>query len=157
MAHPEKLKKDGRAFTVFNKATKINYLDDGYEFNLLEKPSQITHTSYLVVGKLEPKSNRSLCTFIFRWDEKASSLDVDVENCPNKKLIERFRSDKDTAYYRHHPTKIPGAGWSFKTRIVWNSKQIFDGVISLNLGREAESSTTLRLKVSAQHTHTKEP
>ncbi len=155
MAHPKELKKDGGAFAVFNKARKISHLDDGYEFNSLEKPSQITPTSHLVVGKLEPKRDRSLCTFIFRWDEKASSLDVDVENCPNKELIEKFRSDKDKAYCGHHPTKIPGAGWSFETRIVWNSKKIFDGIISFNLGREAESIVGIGVKVSAQYT--KEP
>ena len=152
MAHPEKLKKDARAFTVFNKVIKVSYLDDNYELNLLEEPSQITRTSHLVVGKLEPKSNRSLRTFIFRWDEKASSLDVDPENCPDKKLIEKFRSDEDTAYYGHHPTKIPEAGWSFETRIVWNSKKIFDGIISFNLGREAECIERIGLKASAQYT-----
>jgi len=155
MAHPKELKKDGRAFTLFNKVIKVSHLDDGYELNSLEEPSQITSTSHLVIGKLEPKSARSLCTFIFRWDEKASSLDVDVENCPNKKLIEKFRSDKDKACYGHHPTKIPGAGWSFEISIVWNSKKIFDGVISFNLGRQVESFDKIGVKASAQHTHTK--
>ena len=152
MAHPKELKKDGRAFIVFNKASRVVHLDNDYELSLLETPSQITPTSYLVVGKLKPKSNKSLCTFIFRWDERTSSLDVDVENCSDKKLVERFKSDKDKTYYGHHPTKIPEAGRSFDTRIVWNSKRIFDGVISFNVGREAESSLAIGLKASAQYT-----
>jgi hypothetical protein len=150
MAHPKELKKDGRAFTVFNKAKKVGYLDDGYELNLDEEPSQITPTSYLVVGKLEPKSNKGLCTFVFRWDEKTSSLDVDVENCPDKKLVERFKSDKDKEYYGHHPTKIPEAGRSFDIRIVWNSKRLFEGSISFNIGREAEMTNSIGIKASAK-------
>jgi len=155
MAHPKELKKDGRAFTVLNKVKRVVHLDDGYKLSLLETPSQITPTSYLVVGKLEPKSNKSLCTFTFRWDEKASSLDVDVENCPDRKLVERFKSDKDKAYYGHHPTKIPEAGRSFDIRIVWNSKMIFDSIISFGLGRKVESLVAIGTKASAQYT--KEP
>jgi hypothetical protein len=145
MAHPKELKKDGRAFEVINKVKKAVHLDDSYELNLLETSSQITPTSYLVVGKLEPKSNKSLCTFIFRWHERASSLDVDVENCPDKKLVKRFKSDKDKAYYGHHPTKIPEAGWSFDTRIVWNSKRILDGIINFNLSRKMEFTNGIKL------------
>jgi len=151
MAHPKELKKDGRAFTVFNKVTKISHLDDGYEFNAVEEPSQITSTSHLVVGKLVPMSDRSLCTFIFRWDEKASSLDIDPENCSDRKLVERFRSDKDKAYFGHHPTKIQRAGRSFETRVVWDSKKIFEGIISFNLGRQGESIVKVGVTASAQY------
>ena len=120
-------------------------MDSDYEINLLKTPSQITATSYLVVGELRPKSTKSLCTFIFRWDEKASSLDVDVANCPDKKLVERFKSDKDHAYYGHHPNRISNDSWSFDTKITWDSKKIFDGVIKFNLVREAELSNGFKI------------
>ena len=144
MAHPKTLRKDGRTFEIINKAINVVYLDSGYKLSPLGTPSRITSTSYLVVGKLEPKSNKSLCTFIFRWDEKDLSLDVDVENCPDKKLVERFKSDKDQAYYGHHPTKIPKAGWSFDTKIVWDSKRIFDGAIKFSLSREMELTNGIK-------------
>ena len=152
MAHPKELKKDGRAFVVFNKAIKISYLDERYEFNSFEEPSQITSTSYLVVGKIVPKSDRNLSTFILRWDERASSLDIDVENCLDNKLIEKFRSDGDMAYFGHHPPKIPAAGWSFETRIIWDSIKIFDGVISFNVGRQVKSTVAIGVKASAEST-----
>jgi hypothetical protein len=138
MAHPKDLKKNGRAFEIINKAKRVVYIDNNYKLSMFKTPSQITATSYLVVGKLEPKIDKGLCTFILRWDEKALSLDVDVENCPDKKLVERFKSDKDQAYFGHHPTKIPNAGWSFDTKIVWDSKRIFDGAIKFSLSREME-------------------
>jgi hypothetical protein len=47
--------------------------------------------------------------------------------------------------------KIEGAKRSFNTYIVWDSKKIFEGIISFSLGRELESKISLGISVQSQY------
>ena len=148
MAHPDKLIKDGRTFDIFNKEVAVLYINNDYKIQGFESPSKITKTSYLILGKLIPIKNKKLCSFVFRWDEKASTLDIDPENCKNKKLIEKFNSGHNNDYYGHHPEKINSDKRSYKINIVWESIKIFEGIISFSLGRKVESITKLGLRAN---------
>jgi hypothetical protein len=150
MAHPDKLKKDGRAFGIFNKKVNVIYVDNNYMIQGFDEPSKITDTSYLTLGELLPKNNHDLYTFVFRWDEKANALDIDVKNCKDIELIKKFKSDGDKEYHGHHTERVVNNKRSYNVDIIWESKRIFEGTICFNLNREAELNDGFNLGAKLQ-------
>ena len=71
--------RDGKAFKTNEVKVKQDYyIDARYELSLYPR-NKITPTGLLTVGELKPKDN-ALPRFLLRWDERAKSLDVDINN-----------------------------------------------------------------------------
>jgi len=133
--------KNGKPF-AFNQvdATVISVAD---EYTVITYPgNKMTETRHLVAAEVTPiVSDSKLPRFEFRWDYENEVLDVDCINVTegDKKLFQKGVA----THSGHHTDKIQGSGWTFNSKIIWDNKIIFEGVISINLHREIELRSTL--------------
>lgn len=137
--------RDGMAFKTNEVKVKQDYIDARYE--LFHYPrNEITPTGLLTVGELKPKDN-TLPEFLFRWDEKAESLDVDINNI-SEEIKRKFKAGKE-GYEGHHTKRVPDEkNRIFEVSIKIPGITVFEGEISFGLHRELEVTVNSKASVS---------
>ena len=129
---PRKVIPDGRAFGVNEVKADIDYKSKDYDLECY--------------SALKPK-RESLPEFVFRWDEKAESLDVDILNV-SENAKRKFRQEVE-GYRGHHTRRIPDC----KDRRVYETLiemplfgTVFRGRIVAPLHRKLELSSSIGFK-----------
>ena len=130
------MNKDRTTKTAFNIIETKSFLDSEYDPISWHDGNEITFTGLLVIGKLNPKNPGILPTFIFRWDEKANTVDIDIENLKAADVKE---------FLGHHIDKISSTPRVFKAKVVWNCRLIYQGQITFNLGFERTNLEKIRV------------
>ena len=128
------------AGTAKLKILKIEYLNRDYDAKIFpDNPA--TKTGLVKVMELIPKISE-MPKFIFRWDEKADTLDADI-----------YKSDKICTslwniegYNGHHPQKIKNR--IFKIDISIPNAKIFIGIIDIGLLMQQSFSGNANIKSS---------
>ena len=145
MKKEEVAKRDGKAFKTNEVKVKQDYIDAGYE--LFHYPrNEITPTGLLTVGELKPKDN-ILPRFLFRWDEKAESLDVDINNI-SEEIKRKFKAGKE-GYEGQHTKRVPDEkNRIFEVSIKIPGITVFEGETSFGLHRELEVTVNSKASVS---------
>ena len=95
----------------------------------------MTKTGLLEIGRVRPQ-DKSLPEFVFRWDERAEDLDVDILN-----VSVRIRRDFERGkrgYSGHHTRRMSGDARDFETDIKIPSGIVFRGCLSVPLQRKRE-------------------
>lgn len=138
--------RDGKAFETNEVKVKQDYyIDARYELSLYPR-NKITPTGLLTVGELKPKDN-ALPRFLLRWDERAKSLDVDINNV-SREIKRMFKVGK-RGYEGHHTMRVPDAeNRIFEVNIKIPGITVFKGEISFGLHRELEVTVNLEASVS---------
>ena len=137
--------RNGKAFKTNEVKVNLDYIDARYELSHYPK-NDITPSGLLTIGELKSR-DKSLPEFLFRWDEKAESLDVDIINTPevNKR---KFKSGKE-GYGGHHPKRIADEkNRTFEVDIKIPNFQVFKGKVSFGLHRELEVTVKSKASVS---------
>lgn len=145
MDKQEVSKRDGKARKTFNVDKQQLYLDTDYNIVVLEN-NEISPTGLLIIAELRPIQNKKLPRFVFRWDQKANTLDVDALNA-KKEDIDKFKNGTSN-FSGHHPTKLTVEGRQYEVRIVWAGKILFQGHIGFSLAREVVFSVALGVNAS---------
>lgn len=142
---PRKVIPDGRAFGVNEVKTDIDYKSKDYDLECYSG-GEITKTGRLDIAALKPK-RESLPEFVFRWDEKTESLDVDILNV-SENAKRKFRQEVE-GYRGHHTRRIPDC----KDRRVYETLiemplfgTVFRGRIVAPLHRKLELSSSIGFK-----------
>ncbi len=137
--------RDGKAFKTTEVNVKQDYIDAGYELFRYPK-NEITPTGLLTVGELKPK-DKTLPGFLFRWDEKAERLDVDIKNVSED--IKKDFKRGIRGYDGHHTKRVPDEkNRIFEVGIKIPKITVFEGKISFGLHRELEATVPLKSSVS---------
>ena len=129
---------------------KIKYKDPNYKIKLLPYKFA-TGTALVKVAKLIPDVPKKP-TFVFRWDEKANALDVDMYK-EGKKCKSTAWTHQRNGYKGHHTTRVYGYKRLFKAEINIPERKIFKGIINVGLFIEeamkaqARAKTTLSLRI----------
>jgi len=150
MKREEVAKHDGKARSSPSINEEHTFIHPEYEIILQGK---LGNTGPLVIARLKPKGTvtRILPPFIFRWDEKANSLDVDPVNV-SKAKTKRF--EKGTSnYYGHSTVKLASGPRVFAANIRWDGQLIYQGQIRFNLARPVKFKVALVLNTSAKDEH----
>jgi len=121
------------------------YCDRNYVLKVHE-PARTTPTKWLVIAELQPKEE-SLPSFSFRWDEKANSLDVDIQRVTSTRKSWFEKGIRE--YAGHHPKRVTSGGRTFEADIRIPHIHVFHGCLSFSLGWEMEGRTSIGLKTSA--------
>jgi len=141
--HDESTNRIARAARV--KSWDKYHIDPDYELNEPSR-SEIDEQGLLKVGELKAKKS-DLPSFMFRWDEKADSLDVDIQGDPDvvtEKVKDYFRSGTK-GYKGHHPIrKEPLENRIFESDIWIPGKNVFRGCVTFNIDRGLELRETIR-------------
>lgn len=138
--------RDGKVFKTNEVKVKQDYIDARYELFLYPK-NVITPTGLLTVGELKPKY-KSLPGFLFRWDEKAESLDVDIKNVSEE--VEKEFKRGIRGYKGHHTKRVSDEkNRTFEVGIKIPRITVFEGKISFGLHRELEVTISSKSSVSA--------
>lgn len=124
------IKRDGRAWGLRNiTVTNIDYLSPNYTINTYSN-NELTEHGLLVVAELKP-NDLNLPKFVFRWDEKQETLDVDVyvNDKPKKRLWNK-------GYAGHHTQRVVSKkGRVFYAKIKSPKEDIFKGLIQVQIKR----------------------
>jgi len=135
-------RKAAEAFNV--TVGKGYYCDKDYDLKV-HTQARIMPTGRLVIAELHPKKS-SLPSFSFRWDEKADSLDVDIQGVTD--TVENWFKKGTKGYAGHHPTKV-GPGRTFEADIRIPQTHVFHGFLTFNLDRKVETTARLGLTANA--------
>jgi hypothetical protein len=119
------------------------YLDAEYE-TVPQSDLKATPTGFVTIAQIVPKKDKTLPSFILRWDSNPETVDVDIylDGKNKKDFWDR------PGYCGHHPKRIKGEGRKFEVNITIPERPIFKGVvnvgllISVNLKVELELSDT---------------
>ena len=132
--NPEEVKKDGRAFGTNQISVISEYINPDFKLIILSI-NRITRTGLLVVAKLLSCDEKQP-SFIFRWDNRADALDIDITkvDSPERRLF----LDERPGYKGHHSVKASGSDRSFHCDIAIGDTVYFKGLIGLTLSRELE-------------------
>lgn len=144
------VKRDRMVRGARSKGEMRMKLDPRYEMTVFIS-RKITETGRLDIGELKPKDliSGTLPSFVFRWDEKDSALDVDPENASKAEIVKFRRGTPE--YYGHHTKKISSNGRVFEADIVWQGQKIYKGQISFNLDFEAVSFVSIGMTANASY------
>lgn len=137
--------RNGKAFKTNKVEVKQDYIDARYE--LFRYPrNEITPAGLLTVGELKPK-DETLPGFLFRWDEKAESLDIDIKNI-SEGIKKKFTREIE-GYDGHHTKRVPDEkNRTFEVGIKIPEMPVFKGEISFGLHRELERTLNLNPSVA---------
>ncbi len=147
---PKEVKnRDGKARETIDVSEHHSYLDSRYEIVCFSH-SENGLTGRLDVARLHPKadSDTTLPSFLFRWDEKANALDLDVKNAEVTKT-RRFKKGV-AGFVGHHPKRLPGEGRRFQVEIHWDNTKLYDGQVAFSLSREVVAHVAVGERVSAR-------
>ena len=126
---PERAIKENRAFCVLNVMPAIKLIDSSYELRCFAQ-NPITNTGYLKICELISKTpGRPM--FTGRWDEKAETLDIDVDGATGA-ATRKFKKEI-RGYMGHHPVGLSGEIRSFAVYLEFEHTTIFDGLVSFGL------------------------
>jgi hypothetical protein len=141
----EKTKKVGGTTKV--EVALIDFLDSEYEVEILSEQST-TPTGLLEVIRLKPRK-LELPKFIFRWDENADKLDIDIYK--KERLCKELWSE--IGYNGHQTKKMPGEGKLFEANISIPNRHIFKGNIDVGLFMQLiiKDSTNLTDSIKVVH------
>ncbi len=140
-----KVIRDGRAFGVNEVKADTYHIDKDYNLECYSK-KKITRTGLLEVAILK-STKKLLPKFIFRWDEKADTLDIGILNVSY--INKRSFNSGINGYTGHHPKRV-GRNKVFKVFIKTPDRIIFNGLITSPLHREQELTIGIGLKSSAK-------
>ena len=137
--------RNGKAFKTNEVKVKQDYINANYKL-ILSPRTEITPTGLLTVGELKPKG-KTLPGFLFRWDEKAESLDIDVKNVSGK-IKKKF--ERGFGGYNGHHTKraLDDKNRIFAISIKIPGMAVFEGEISFGLHRELEVTVNSKSSIS---------
>jgi len=134
--------KDGKAFKTTEVKVIEKWIHPKYKM-IKYKENRITDTGLLLVAELRPMEE-NLPRFLFRWDEKAESLDVDITDV-SEEIKRKFKRGRE-GYEGHHPKRVPDEKEIiFEACIRTPQGKVFEGKISFGLHRELEASKSLGL------------
>jgi hypothetical protein len=106
------------------------YLDPAY--TVRQSPEGIGPTGRLDVVRIE-SSDATLPTFVGRWDERARSLDIEIENASPRRR-KKFQG--------HHTTR-QGDALSFRLDVIYKGRPIVRGLLSFNFYLGARGMTSV--------------
>ena len=132
--------KDGKAFKTTEVKVIEKWIHPKYKM-IKYRENRITDTGLLLVAELRPMEE-NLPRFLFRWDEKAESLDVDITDV-SEEIKRKFKRGRE-GYEGHHPKRAPDEKEIiFEVCIRTPQGKVFEGKISFGLFRELEASKSL--------------
>jgi hypothetical protein len=117
-----------RVNSTFNPKFDITFMHPEYCVNTGKR--QMTKTGFMVVFELKTE-NKTLPTFLGRWDEKEQLLDIDILGV-DKKSTSDFRAEKN-GYSGHHPKHISESPRLFQIEINIPECEIMKGNITFNV------------------------
>jgi hypothetical protein len=139
--------------------TSVEILENHYIHpDYISKPccyEKATDTGLVKIGELVPKQ-QSFPRFIFRWDERKETLDVDIY--VEGKLTNALWDQP--GYKGHHPPKKNGSSGRYVLDIWIPLKRIFKGIIDIGLAFELRprgSALTLQGQVPLLRTGPADP
>jgi hypothetical protein len=124
---------------AFNAVLNREHLDEDYIIEV-PKESKVTKQDLLAIGRLEPKTG-SLPRFLFRWDEKAKHVNVDIYGVDG--TVKKWFEKGQNGYSGH---KVEQDGTFFDIDILIPSKHVFKGRINFNLALAYELIARIGLK-----------
>ena len=134
----KKVARNGRAFGVNRVEADTRYIDKNYRLRCYPE-NRITQTGLLEVAALKPK-RKGLPEFVFRWDENADTLDVDIMGVPDD-VRRSFR--RGIHGYAGHHTKRVSKDKVFEVSIRTPEREIFCGSVITPLHRELELTASV--------------
>lgn len=150
MDSKEVAERDGKARRTIDVNESTFHIDSNYVIDTYDN-NEITKTGLLIIAKLHPKEQlpTKSTEFLFRWDGKANTLDIDPRNATAK---ERAKFTSGTSGYSgHHPKKLTSATREYEVELIWEGKRLYHGKIGFSLARVVVSSTSLGINVSVSH------
>jgi hypothetical protein len=146
----EVAKHDGKARRTINVSESTFYIDYNYVIDTYDN-NEITKTGLLVVANLHSKNRltKKSIEFLFRWDGKANTLDIDPCHATSKERS-KFISGTN-GYSGHHPKKLTSATREYEVELIWEGKRLYHGKIGFGLARVVVSSTSLVINLSVSH------
>lgn len=146
---PEKFKEKTKkvAGTTNVDVISTEYLNPDYEIEVL--PNKLTTSSGLLeVARLDPVKP-GLPKFVFRWDENADVLDVDIYKDG------KYRNDlwNENEYKGHHTQRISNGGKIFEADISSFDQPIFKGEIDIGLFIQLTIKDSVNLTDSIKVVH----
>ncbi len=146
-------KKDGRARrTIDVVEIERKYISPDYELTLYSD-SEIGDTGRLDIGVLEPKRKPvpPLPWFSLRWDERATAIDADADDCTAEER-NLFRRNAQ-GYLGHHTVILDIPGRVAEWKLMWKGGCLYHGKIRCPVGREVESTAAIGIRVMAECEH----
>lgn len=138
--------KDGKAFKTTEVKVIEKWIHPKYEM-IKYRENRITDTGLLLVAELRPMEE-NLPRFLFRWDEKAESLDVDITDV-SEEIKRKFKRGRE-GYEGHHPKRVPDEKEIiFEVCIRTPQGKVFEGKISFGLFRELEGKSPVKFSCNA--------
>ena len=125
---------------VLNLTWSNTYVHPSYSMNSFDG-KRITTTGWLKVFELIPQTSGDP-EFHARWDEKADSLDIDIDKV-NRSSENRFNKETN-GYKGHHPPRESIVPRAFKVEITIPGKKICEGIVAFNLFSEMELQSNAR-------------
>lgn len=119
-----------RVNQIFNIRPEIFSIDAEYDF-ICSDISHVSDTGFLTIFKIV-STNTNLPSFVGRWDQNYSTLDIDLVDNGNN-FSKLFKSEK-SGYAGHHPKRISATAHLYKLEIAIPDKKILSGQIFFNLG-----------------------
>lgn len=105
------------------------HLDPEYEL-ICRSDLKATPTGLVTLIDIIPKNEKTLPTFILRWDSNSDTVDVDI--CLDGKNRKELWCEH--GYKGHHTTRIDGPWWRrFKLDIAIPERKIFVGTVNIGL------------------------
>jgi len=145
---PDEVKKpNGKAFrTEQVREIERCHLADGYAIETFSY-NPIGSTGLLVVARLNP-ADRAKPSFLCRWHEKESAVDIESENVsPAEKR--NFKEGRNNCF-GHHTTQVSSTSRTVKLSIVWRGQKVYEGLLEVPVHREIEVSA--HMGVLSQYT-----
>ena len=138
MATPE---EDGRVWEIHNLSARTDFIHPDYEL-IIYPTSSIGPTGKWVLFEIKHKNGYPV--FRGRWDEKASSVDVDkVTITPGGE--EKFSKK----FVGHHTDRTDLTRWAFDIEIAPRSGLVFSGSVCFNVFRRVAIVEAIQMGVSS--------
>jgi len=137
--------QDGKAFGTTVAQVESGYaLDPEYELGGLV-PTRIGDTGLLKVFTLTPPEGSGLPAFFGRWDEKATSLDIDITGTCGD--FERLFKQGHGGYGGHHPAQLAGDARRFQVEVRIPGRVVLRAVVAFGVERGVAIGHAVKLDV----------
>lgn len=116
------------------------HLDPEYEA-LCRSDWEATATGWVKLIDITPKKEKTLPSFVLRWDSNSKTVDVDIH------VDGKNRKDlwDNLGYSGHHPTRINGPWRKFEVDIKIPERNIFRGIVNIGLLIEVNHQIEIEL------------
>jgi hypothetical protein len=147
-------KKDGKVFEITQIQIVGEYwIASDYKLELFSH-CRITPTGHLSVARLTP-SEENLPIFTLRWDQKAKTIDVDIDKVDSS-IEKKFKRSRGGCDGHHSKEGNINNHSVFIFNIKYFGKKIFEGNLTVPVGREFEGNITLRLALEGMSSYSSE-